>query len=87
MDPDDHGDSWRRMYLEKHTREAIENFHPAEGELPPLIETVELCSKSVLSLTLNNLIPECWGVPRKPIIQPIFEGYEILYKYKYYSVS
>ncbi len=73
-DPDDHGGRWKRLYAEHHLRDAIEFFHPFDGDWEDLNKQIELVSPEVEHLILNNLIPFCFGVPRKPIVPPIFDA-------------
>jgi len=51
--------------LEKNVWEAIEAFHPLDGDLEGLLYQVDLAAPEVINLKLGNLIPICFGTPRK----------------------
>ena len=67
FDADEHGKKWRRVYLEKTLWEAIESYHPIDGDIDELEDLSDLIAPEIIKIKLNNLIPKCFGTPRKPV--------------------
>lgn len=70
----DHGNRWRRMYMEKHAQDAIEKFHPADDDFDKFKEELEIVCAEVIRLNIQNLIPICFGTPTKELVPETFEG-------------
>ncbi|XP_046489443.1 dynein regulatory complex subunit 5 isoform X1 [Neodiprion pinetum] len=57
--PDDHGGSWRRLYVERHFSEYLESL-PAtffKGQQESCNEFIELCKEYVFMLKIRSLVP------------------------------
>lgn len=63
------------MYMERSVWEAIESYHPIEGDFDELLKLIDLVAEEVIQIKLNNLIPNCFGTPRKPVEDKIPDAY------------
>eukprot|EP00736_Rhodelphis_marinus_P003840 Rmarinus@m.26819 len=53
--PAEHGDSWKRLYIEKHLSEELEKFDPATHSFDELRRTVDISKAYARTLTVREL--------------------------------
>ncbi|XP_063217361.1 dynein regulatory complex subunit 5 [Bacillus rossius redtenbacheri] len=61
----DYGSSWKRIYLERHLQEFLENLDPDEYSEDQMMSVVRLCAPFILRLRLCQLVHSRKMVPRR----------------------
>ena len=56
-DVSEHSHSWKQMYFERNTQEAIEKFVPGESDLDQLEQLLKLSSDFVKCLVIRQFLP------------------------------
>ncbi|XP_046381825.1 dynein regulatory complex subunit 5-like [Haliotis rufescens] len=61
-----YGESWKRMYFEKHLQEIIEHFVPETTDPTKLTETLALSANYIKKIDINQLLPPVREAPKGP---------------------